>query len=252
MKYFLFGRLGNKKNEIKNFKNYFPNSDKIKRIVEPFGGSFAVTRCHYINENKKYHVNDTDDELFEIYENYEKYGELSNQLITIANTCLNENNNIDFIKFKEKVRDSEVDMETNLYKFWIKCNVIRARLVKKNPIRDFTESYEIMKKIKFTNKDYKEIFNKYQNDKKAFLFVDPPYLFSDNSSYNPCDGQDTTYIIVFLKQFLEDKNTKCKVMIIVNELAILRDIFDKYYKASYSKTYAISKKKMNHMIITNY
>jgi hypothetical protein len=73
MKYFLFGRLGNKTNEIKNFKMHFPNIDSITTIVEPFGGSFAVIRCHYINENKKFHVNDTDEKLFDVYKNYIKF-----------------------------------------------------------------------------------------------------------------------------------------------------------------------------------
>jgi site-specific DNA-adenine methylase len=253
MKYFLFGRLGNKTNEIKNFKMHFPNIDSITTVVEPFGGSFAVIRCHYINEKKKFHVNDTDDKLFDVYKNYIKYGELTNQLAEITDTCLNDNNNIDYRMFLEEVKKSNIDLNSNLYKFWINTKLIKGRYLTNCIKRDFTDSYEIMKKINFTCVDYKDVFLKYQKDKKAFLFVDPPYLFSDNSSYNPCnDDEDTTSIIVFLKNFLEDKKTKCKVMIIVNELAILRDIFSKFYKSSYGKTYGISRKKMKHMIITNY
>jgi site-specific DNA-adenine methylase len=38
----LFGRLGNKQQDIQFFKKYLPLD--VKTIVEPFGGTFAITR----------------------------------------------------------------------------------------------------------------------------------------------------------------------------------------------------------------
>ncbi|MFM7979345.1 MAG: hypothetical protein ACKPKO_08530 [Candidatus Fonsibacter sp.] len=43
---------------------------------------------------------------------------------------------------------------------------------------------EILKHASITNVDYKEVLaKKYHDDKKAFLFVDPPYLLSNNKTY---------------------------------------------------------------------
>jgi site-specific DNA-adenine methylase len=41
--------------------------------------------------------------------------------------------------------------------------------------------------------------NKYKYKKNAFIFVDPPYLFSDNSGYvAQSEDNDMTDIIVYL------------------------------------------------------
>ena len=43
----------------------------------------------------------------------------------------------------------------------------------------------------FTNNDYINIFNQYKDDDKAFLCIDPPYLFSNNSGYFPQNEKKT-------------------------------------------------------------
>ena len=103
----------------------------------------------------------------------------------------------------------------------------------------------------FTNEDYINIFNKYKNDDKAFLFIDPPYLFSDSSGYHPQnENKDMTAIILDPLELL--KTAKCKIMLIINKLNILEYLFKDFIKGEYSKIYAITLKKMKHLIITNY
>jgi site-specific DNA-adenine methylase len=103
----------------------------------------------------------------------------------------------------------------------------------------------------FTNNDYINIFNQYKDDDKAFLFIDPPYLFSDNSGYFPQnEKKDMTAIILDILELL--KSGKCKVMLIINKLNILEYLFKDFIKGEYSKIYAITKKGMKHLIITNY
>ena len=103
----------------------------------------------------------------------------------------------------------------------------------------------------FTNEDYINIFNKYKNDEKAFIFIDPPYLFSDNSRYFPQNEfKDMTSIIIDILELL--KTAKCKVMLIINKLNILEYLFKDFIRGEYIKTYSLTKKKMKHLIITNY
>ena len=83
---------------------------------------------------------------------------------------------------------------------------------------------------------------KYHDDDNAFVFLDPPYLFSDNSSYIPQNVEnDMTDIVVYIHEFL--KTCKCKVMLIINKLSLLEYLFKDYIKGEYLRIYQIGKKK---------
>ena len=76
----LFGRLGNKTNDIKYFKDLLPMD--VKTVIEPFGGTFAVSRIVYNDDKYKKIVNDNDPQISEIYNNPDKYMELKIKLYT--------------------------------------------------------------------------------------------------------------------------------------------------------------------------
>ena len=59
-----------------------------------------------------------------------------------------------------------------------------------------------------------------------------------------------TQIIIDILDYI--KTSKCKVMLIINKLNILEYLFNDFIKDEYLKIYQISKKKMYHLIITNY
>ena len=91
----------------------------------------------------------------------------------------------------------------------------------------------------------------YKDDDDAFLFLDPPYLFSDNSGYQAQNIEtDMTKIVLDILDLI--KNCKCKVMLIINKLCILGYLFNDYIRGEYDKTYSLTKKKSKHLIITNY
>ena len=88
-----------------------------------------------------------------------------------------------------------------------------------------------------------------------FFFLDPPYLFSDNSHYSQQqrkEGSDMTHIIYEIFEILQDKTTKAKIMMIMNDMKIIRYIFKDFVKGEYEKIYQIGKRKSIHLIITNY
>ena len=59
-----------------------------------------------------------------------------------------------------------------------------------------------------------------------------------------------TEIIIFLTSFIA--SCKCKIMIIINKLKILEELFKPYIKDEYIRIYQLSKKESKHLIITNY
>lgn len=252
----LIGRLGNKENDIKYFYEYLPKknnvyelknkniSKNIKHIVEPFGGSFAVSRCIYNDDYFKKHVNDLDINLYSVYTNLDEYAKFTNDIMENEEII----NKKTFFTFLENYKISKP-----LKDFFVQNYIIRGTILKKKKIRDYSQQIKLFKTIDFTNNDYIDILEKYKYCDDAFIFLDPPYLFSDNSGYTPQNvNKDMTNIIIEIKKIMEDPKTKCLLMLIINKLNILEYLFNDFIKCEYTRVYQMSKKKMQHLVITNY
>lgn len=250
----LFGRLGNKEQDIKYFQNYLPLD--VLNIIEPFGGTFAVSRTIYKDDKYKKFVNDNDEKLFEIYKNPEKYAIFSKKMNDIAKKNKNSSGHVEYKKWLEEIKnDKTIDMESNFFKHWHGDKVIRGGMIKTIENYNTDESIEIMKKINFTGVDYMEIINKFKKDKNAFIFIDPPYLFSDNTQYSKQQresGQDMTDIIINILEIIKDKKNKAKIMLVINDLKILRWLYNGYIKTDYNKVYQIGKRRDKILVICNY
>jgi len=249
----LFGRLGNKTTDIKYFKDLLPMESKY--IIEPFGGTFALSRIVYKDQKYKKFVNDNDPTLWEIYKNPQLYSDLLTKVNNHASKNYDEKKK--YIIFKDFLKDIEddktIDKNTPMYKYLRYEKFIRGNLYKHCKKINHTIFLEQMKDIKFSNDDYVEVINKFKNKKDAFIFLDPPYLFSDNSQYSKQQtDSDMTDIIVHLLSLFNDKNVKCKLMLVINDLKLLRFLFKDFIKGDYSKVYQLSKKKNKHLIICNY
>ena len=102
-----------------------------------------------------------------------------------------------------------------------------------------------------TNWDYKDMFDVYKDDEDAFLFLDPPYLYSDNRNYaSQIRETDMTQIVVDILQYL--RVCKGKVMLMISKLDILSYLFKDYIEGEYEKFYQLSKKQAMRLIICNY
>lgn len=99
--------------------------------------------------------------------------------------------------------------------------------------------------INYNNGEYFVMFQKYKDDASAFIYLDPPYLSSDNSYYfSYGSGKDKkvdqdkfifnhTKVYIDILNFL--KTGKCKVLMIINKNAIIEFIFKDYIKEEYLK-----------------
>ena len=91
-----------------------------------------------------------------------------------------------------------------------------------------------MENARITNTDYKSVLEHYKADPSSFVFLDPPYLFSNNATYfSQNEDTDMTDIIVYIHEYL--KNCKCKVMLVINKLKILEWLFKGYINGEYDK-----------------
>ena len=116
----------------------------------------------------------------------------------------------DFVKFFKSM-----DISPHAREHIMKTNFIRGELWRCPKSRDNFNPVEasILDSARITNLDYTDIFEMYRDDEEAFLFLDPPYLYSDNSSYaSQIRETDMTQIVVDILEFL--KVCKCKVCLL--------------------------------------
>lgn len=250
----LIGRDGNKRNDIKHFKHLFPNGDNIKKMCEPFGGSFAVSSymCNHFN---LFHINDTDPVIYWIYNNYEKYIDYK----YLINTYITDE--IEANKTRYCSRELKSQIKTYIDEL-VHNNVIADYFLNKFIVRGMFSVFmknkeilpsdiEILKKSTISNLDYKDILKIYENDESCFLFLDPPYIFSNNKSYSSqLEDPDNTDMLYILRDYM--KSCKCKVMLILNGLKITRYMFRDMIKTTYSRTYQMHKTICEHLVICNY
>jgi site-specific DNA-adenine methylase len=245
IKHFFGSYYGNKTKEYKYIKPFLPNDNKI--MVEPFCGTFAISRLHYYDTDKFIvHINDLSIEIKVVVElirdKFDDFTILLNNL----------KNNDDKNKLLTFVKDDDL-------KSYLKnAFMVRGMCQKPPKLFDYSDLHNYLKKIKFTNNDYKVILDLYKDNEEAFLFCDPPYFDSRNSNYNTNMFnlsqdkviKDNTIMYVDLAKYF--KECKCKIMLVVNDNNLMRYIFDGYVKSSYDVIYQICKKKTKHLIITNY
>jgi len=246
----LFGRLGNKDNDIKFFLKYLPKD--IKNVIEPFGGTFACIKKEYNDDKYNKYVNDLDDNLYLIYTNPELYLECKKKFNEIAEKHLIvDSKTVNYNNFIEEF--NKVEMNIKLKDYIIRECIIRGRMVKINKTLktyDFKKYLDFHKKINFTNDDYKIIIDKFKYNEDSFIILDPPYLFSDNNNYkSQRDDSDMSDIMVYILELFNDEKVKCKLLFIINKLKIISYLFKNYIVGEYEKIYQIAKKKETHLII---
>jgi len=237
-------RSGNKESDIKYFKHLLPSN--FEMMVEPFAGSFALSKYMY-DDNKKFHINDLDHDLYYIYKNYEKYIKI---IKDIKEDSENYDLKIDCKKFIEYIKTKQYD--SILLKYWIEHTIIRGYTVSiRNSTNYNKNEIKILNSATITNKDYMEILKQYKDNENVFIFLDPPYLFSNNETYIPQNtNSDNTRILIDTQDFM--KTCKCKVMLVINKLDIITYLFKEFHKIDYIRIYQIGKKKSIHSVFCNY
>lgn len=278
---FYFSYVGNKKFDIKFFKNYI-NLNDIETFVEPFCGWCAISHFLYWKENKKnlnYVLNDNDPYLISFLKKI-KNNKSSKFILDGVIWFLKNNeeeiiNNNKFFYNYLKNNKNYYDI-TNLYidKFYIRRTSTVWHFYRKNKLEFWEKKilnnynnylkfdwFFCNEKINYFNDDYMTIFEKYKDNEKAFLFLDPPYLWWNNKYYFwfCCENEkvdeenficDNTEIYINIKNFIE--TCKCKVLLIINKNKINEYLFKNFIKGEYIKIYQLTKYKWYHLIISNY
>tara|TARA_Y100000004_G_C8953224_1_gene429550 strand:+ start:1514 stop:2296 length:783 start_codon:yes stop_codon:yes gene_type:complete len=184
---------------------------KIKRVVDVFGGGGTISKA-YSQRNIKTHYNDNND----VYVNIMETLKYRNRTLNLINELeeLKEKNNEEFFY---KVFDNEIDVSEEARLIYLSTTTHKASMQRKpklmrigdvltyvgnvkNPY-DFLYYPNIFKNNLVTScMNYKEIIEKYKNDKNIFIYCDPP-------------TKNGIHIFNYLKNILEDPDYKCNIMV---------------------------------------
>lgn len=249
--HFIYSYVGNKRDEVEQIYKALEDEDTLKdvtHIIEPFAGSCAMSvYLSMIHPQKfKYILNDNDillTELYKIFQDNEKIKEFVNNINSL---CFVDD------KFISKERYNQILRENTLYSYYIKHKYynIRAGLY---PMRLPTKklNYDDIVKIPFVkflqtenieiyNLDALEIVNLY-NKKEMFIFLDPPYLAACNHFY------DKTNINIY-EWFFYNKKILLNACFVLENVWIIKLLFQDIKLIEYDKLYQMSKKKTTHII----
>lgn len=261
---------GGKKQEIPLFNKWL--NVEYERYVEPFVGGGAV---YFHLEPKNALINDLNPQLINFYNTVANDREnLINELKTMKNEedfyykirdMYNEVIPKEFsdaaifayinrTAFSGMIRHSQGKKDKNGN--WIekpKFNVPFGRYKTFHPWDFLTEdASKLLQATEIKNEDFSKIFEELTD--KDFVFLDPPYM-STFDKYMP-DGFDIEQHKKLAECF---KNSPAKILAVISDMGIIRELYSDYIKEEYDKNYAINIRnrmkdvtEAKHLVITNY
>lgn len=247
---FMFNRLGNKAKDIQYFEKYLPDQKSINVVAEPFAGSFAVIRKYFFNVPKII-CGDNDIKFITKIDNNLKHLKEFEIFRDKYNNWLKNKQGLVSAKQAEKyIQTIRGNIQIDV------SDVVARGYTKSLSNVDYSDLAKLWKRILWYD-DYSKVFKVVKNNKNAFVFIDPPYLSSDNKNYHGVvttdkDNRliDNTVMFMDIMKFMHE--AKCKVMMIINKNAINEYIFEDFIVGHYDKVYALSKRLDKLLICTNY
>jgi len=254
---------GNKRQEVVNIYNSISERlSNVEYIVEPYCGSSALS--YYIStlhpKKYKYILNDNNKILFDFYTilaDENKTNILYDAMLKkIGPENIDEDGIINITKeqYKILIKNQHTDLmdwiiankyytiRPGMYPQGKKLNIKLLETIKTAPIVKFLRDENVI----ITNGDAIELFNKHKTDPKSFLFLDPPYLSSCNDYYMKPDTN--IYECLYKNDITKEKAFIC---LCLEDMWIIRLLFQNKKILTYNKTYAPTKKQTAHMIILN-
>jgi len=259
--HFIFSYSGNKRNEVQNLY-YYLDLNNISTIIETNCGTSALSYyLHTLHPNKfKYVLNDNSTVLMELYKilmdvdlSTKLNGEI-NKLIDTFNTFEDEKERQIWWNNLRKIHTN-----SNIYIFIFiqkygqlqgKKHPTFKRILKIKPFN--CDDYKITHFLRTENVEIVlgndiDICKKYKDHEDVLIFLDPPYLNTSNGEYSD--------YILNIYEYIYNNNIndwKANTYLILENIWIIRLLFkDNFMTEPYDKMYEGSKKKTNHIIISN-
>ena len=239
----LLGCCGNKKNEYNKYLKdiILNNISKDDIFVEPFCGTAIISYNLYNTNNIKCHINDIDHFRIDFYNKCKDI----NYIKEVNDTIQNIKNKDDYYKIVDSKNLTNNKCNFNTYIYSKLISAFRPGLYDENRKKKIiNDNWAIFLNDNIiTNDNFKNIMELYKDNEKAFIYLDPPYLNSYNASYITYQNDysddntkvDNTKIYIDILYYL--KNSKCKILMSINNNAIINYIYTDFIKNNYHHNY---------------
>lgn len=273
--HFYFAYVGNKRDEVEKIMeiikpyletfgttcimepNAKPKTYYNLTIVEPFAGSSAIS--YYISTlypgKFKYILNDNNKKLIDLYKlvKSKKYKKLENSINKLViNFNKLETNDQRKIYYKEIINMDDLPSYIFINKYYsIRAGLCplfeKSKQLKEFKIQDYPiTNFLLNENITFSNIDGGELVKTLQEDKTKLIILDPPYLQTCNDFYT--DKNLNIYEYLYKSNI---NNWKAQTVLILENIWINKLLFaSNKISEPYYKNYQTSKKKTEHIIIT--
>ena len=250
--HFFFPYFGNKRNEVERLYEIIePFLDEIDTVIEPYCGSFAFS--YYVwtlnkERNLKYILNDIDENLIMLIRTVIENPDYLNEINDEINEFKTNWSKTTYDEIVKK-RDFKGYLLGSMY-YRIRPNLFNIngcidKILMSAPVVDFL----LNANIEVKNQDGLNLLISNINNHNALIFLDPPYILSDNTMYKSSSDNIYSY---FAKNDL--KNFESKLVICIEKNFITDLIFDNENDniITYDKKYANgNKKRTKHLIYFN-
>lgn len=230
-----------------NYNKFYSDFDKYDIIIEPFCGIIGFSRAYnefFDCSKKKFIFYDLNDDLLNFHKKMKEgtikecYDEIDN-IIDENLCCKNKKTYIDRVKIPE----SKLILRGHL-DFPTKCNYEKFKKCAKRT--DFFELYKnfSFEKKNFMNIDFDKIIKENKN-KKILVYLDPPYLMSNNKCYSYEDydiSEVYIYILELFKKYKKNKNIN--FILEINKTALSNFLYGKFEVSTYADVFQRTKRKL--------
>jgi len=251
---------GGKMDEIKMFEKYIPSD--FTTYLEPFVGGGSV--YFYLNPTKAV-ISDVHTELIDLYQSIGK-GDMNAIYDFMKN---NPNDEETYYKVRDKMEiHSPLDSAKRFYYQRKTCFRGMLRYNKEGKFNipygryktiNFEDlqnlNYEkLLQRTEILNESFEYVFDKY-NNKKNFMFLDPPYD-SEFTDYGYCKfGKEEHKKLASLF-----KTTKIRCLMVIGKTKFIEELYKDYIVEEYDKRYKFKlyggrigdEINTKHLIIKNY
>ena len=247
--HFFFSYVGNKRDEVETIYDTIKGKlSRITTIVEPFCGSSAFS--FYLSTlypgRFQFILNDNDQYLIELYQ-VAKSPQKFNKLVKRLDLLLKNINKAKYDKLKKSGSFEGFIIMNYIYKinrglFPSTGKIKTIENFMNAPIINFLRTENVI----LSHGDGIDCYKKYKDASSNLIFLDPPYLITNNTFYtNP---ELNIYEYLTKNNIVKEK----AFIVLVLELSwIIQLLFKNNIKRTYAKKYQTSKNDTVHAIISN-
>ncbi len=247
MSHFIFPYMGNKRSEFKHILTNLPEINEDTVIIDICCGSGSIAyNLWKLYPNNKYILNDIDLNLYNLYLTIK-----SGNLMELIEKC---NERIRNMKIEELKQMKKLKVFT-IEEYIIVSKCVTGTFARLTPINITKKKQDFIKfiqsdNVQILNSDWLDVFKNNNNENSLFLF-DPPYPMSCNQYYS--DEMKLTSINPYEYFYRNNINSQpSKILFILENIWFIEMLFENNIKYKYNKLYAMTRRKTEHIIITNY